>query len=364
MSTTETLPKISIVINNYNYACFLAQAIDSALAQTYAQTEVLVVDDCSTDNSRSIIEGYGDRIIPILHKTNGKQGAAFNSGFAKSKGDIIIFLDADDFLYPQAAERIADIWQPGLAKVHYRLQVIDREGQVRDFSYPQGNQLDRGDIYQTILKVGTYVGVPTSGNALTRKALAQVMPIPEEFATTSDDYLSVLIPLYGEIAAVDIPLGGYRIHTTNQWAMTEVTSDRFHRFIRHDLQRCELIQQHGRQLGYEVPEDLYMRFFGRAWSRLASLKLDAATHPVPGDRATVLVRQGIKALWRYSQYNWQKRVIFSLWFLWVGIMPCQLAKPAIDWLFSPQTRPQIVGKTLSRLKALVTSKAPAQANHR
>ena len=55
------------------------------------------MDDGSTDNSRQIIAEYGDRIIPIL-QPNGKQAAAFNSGFARSKGEIIIFLDSDDFL--------------------------------------------------------------------------------------------------------------------------------------------------------------------------------------------------------------------------------------------------------------------------
>ncbi|MGD1948594.1 MAG: glycosyltransferase family 2 protein [Leptolyngbyaceae cyanobacterium] len=351
----ETPPKISIVINNYNYERFLPQSIDSALAQTYAQVEVLVVDDCSTDSSRDIIESYGDRIIPILHETNGKQGAAFNSGFAKSQGDIIIFLDADDFLYPHAAEKIAEVWQPDLAKVHYRLQVVDGEGQARDFSYPQGNQLDRGNICESVLNVGTYIGVPTSGNALTRKALAHLMPISQEFTTTSDDYLSVLMPLYGEVAAVDTPLGGYRIHTSNQWAMSEVSSERFHRFIHHDLQRCELIQQHGQQLGHEVPKDLYMRFFGRAWSRLASLKLDPQTHPVPSDNAIGLAYQGIRSLWLYSSYNWQKRLIFSLWFFWVGLMPKPLAKPAIVWLFAPQLRPKLAGQVLTKLKQLVNA---------
>ena len=345
-------PKVSIVVNNYNYASFISIAIDSALKQTYSDVEVIVVDDCSTDNSRQIIASYGDRIVPVLHEVNGKQGAAFNSGFAASQGDIVLFLDADDYLYPQAVEQIVNIWQPDLAKVHYRLDVVDSDGQSRGFSYPQGNALDRGPVQQSVLSLGTYVGVPTSGNALSRKALMQVMPIPEEFNTTSDDYLSVLIPLYGEVAAVDTPLGAYRIHTSNQWAMTEISCDRFHRFIRHDLQRCQLIQHHGRQLGHEVPDDLYMRFFGRAWSRLASLKVEPKRHPVPDDRAVVLMYQGIRSLWLYSQYGWQKRLAFSCWFIWVGLAPRPLAKPAIVWLFVRQSRPKWIGKVAAAVKGV------------
>ncbi|MEA5448614.1 glycosyltransferase [Leptolyngbya sp. CCNP1308] len=346
---------VSIIINNYNYGSFLPQAIDSALAQTYSHVEVVVVDDLSSDNSRDIIAGYGDRIIPVLHTTNGKQGAAFNSGFAKSQGDIIIFLDADDYLYPHAVENIVAVWQPTLAKVHYRLDVVDTEGQPRGISYPQGGPLDSGSIRQSVLRVGTYVGVPTSGNAIGRQALAQVTPIPAEFTTTSDDYLSVLIPLFGEVAAVETPLGAYRIHTSNQWAMTQVTSDRFHRIIRHDLQRCALINQYGTQLGYDVSDDLYMRFVGRVWTRLASLRFDPTSHPVASDRPLGLTWLGLRAIWRYSSFNWQKRLIFSAWFTWVGLAPRPLAKPVIVWLFAPHHRPKFISWSLTRIRRLVSS---------
>jgi glycosyltransferase involved in cell wall biosynthesis len=347
--------RVSIIVNNYNYERFLARSINGALDQSYSNIEVIVVDDCSTDSSRQIIASYGDRIIPVLHTTNGKQGAAFNSGFAHSKGDIIIFLDADDYLYPNAVEQVVTTWQSKLAKVHYRLDVVDADGKPRGFSYPGGGKLSQGDVAPAVVSSGTYTGVPTSGNALSRQALEQVMPIPSEFYTTSDDYLSVLMPLYGEVAAVETPLGAYRIHTSNQWALSEVTSDRFHRFIRHDIQRCELIQQRGRELGYAVPDDLYMRFFGRAWSRLASLRFDPDQHPVPTDSALWLTYQGLRSIWLYSGFNWQKRIIFSLWFVWVGLAPRPLAKPLIVWLFAPQQRPKAIAQVLGRLKALVNA---------
>ena len=87
--------RVSIIINNYNYDRFLAQAIDSALNQTYPNIEVIVVDDGSTDSSRQIITSYGDAIKPVL-QPNSKQGIAFNNGFNHSTSDIINFLDADD----------------------------------------------------------------------------------------------------------------------------------------------------------------------------------------------------------------------------------------------------------------------------
>jgi glycosyltransferase involved in cell wall biosynthesis len=329
---------VSIIINNYNYDSFLAQAIDSALNQTYPHTEVIIVDDGSTDNSRKIIARYGDCILPLL-QPNGKQGAAFNNGFAHSKGDIIIFLDSDDYLYPNAVERIVAAWKPDTAKAHYRLDVVDIEGNPKGFSFPGGRQpLGSGDIKQSLLKTGGYSSVPTSGNALNRQVMEQIFPIPIEFNTTSDDYLSVLIPLYGKVIAIEEALGAYRLHNANQWALVEVSASRFRRFVKHDLQKCALLKQKGRALGYEVPEDLEIRTFGRVWSRLVSLRLEPSQHLVTSDRPLQLVHWGIQALWRYSNLTLSKRILFSLWFVWAGLMPLPLAKLAIDWLFMPSKR--------------------------
>ena len=88
-------PLVSVIINNYNYGRFVADAIDSALTQTYSNCEVIVVDDGSQDNSREVIARFGDRVRTVL-KSNGGQSSAFNAGFAESSGGVICFLDSDD----------------------------------------------------------------------------------------------------------------------------------------------------------------------------------------------------------------------------------------------------------------------------
>ena len=345
---------VSIIINNYNYDRFLAEAIDSALNQTYKGVEVIVVDDGSTDNSRQIIAEYGDRIIPIL-QPNGKQAAAFNSGFARSKGEIIIFLDSDDFLYPQAVAKIVEVWQPKLAKVHYRLDVVDGVGESLGYSAPQGTApLSCGKVWQTLLEVGGYTSTPTSGNALNRRALRELFPIPDKYKLTADDYLSFQVPFYGEVAAIEEPLGVYRVHDSNQWALATVTGDRFKRFVHHDLENFALLTKKAREMGYEIPADLEQRSIGRLWSRIISLRLNAQTHPVRSDRSLKLIYQGIRSLWKYSNFNLPKRIFYSLWFVWVGLMPLPLAKPAISWLYSPQHRPKLVSWTTTKLKALMS----------
>src|SRR5262249_35043848 len=92
-------PLVSVIINNYNYERFVGDAIASALDQSYERKEVIVVDDGSTDGSRSVIQGYAKRLV-VVSKANGGQASAFNAGFAKSRGEIICFLDADDVFLP------------------------------------------------------------------------------------------------------------------------------------------------------------------------------------------------------------------------------------------------------------------------
>src|SRR3990167_6113302 len=96
---TAPAPALSVIITNYNYARYLPTAIENVLSQDEA-IELIVVDDCSTDNSRDVIEPYGDRLIPVLLPVNRGQGAGFNAGFAKAHGELVMFLDADDFLLP------------------------------------------------------------------------------------------------------------------------------------------------------------------------------------------------------------------------------------------------------------------------
>jgi glycosyltransferase involved in cell wall biosynthesis len=97
---------VSVIIPNYNGARFLCEAIDSALRQTGVVVEVIVVDDGSTDDSRVIMESYGDRISIILQKNQGACTAR-NAGLALAQGEYVMFLDSDDQLYPEVLARMS-----------------------------------------------------------------------------------------------------------------------------------------------------------------------------------------------------------------------------------------------------------------
>lgn len=98
-------PKVSIIIPVYNGANYMAEAIDSALAQTYSNIEILVINDGSNDNGETarIARSYGDKII-YLEKENGGVSSALNCGISHMSGDYFSWLSHDDLYYPQKIE--------------------------------------------------------------------------------------------------------------------------------------------------------------------------------------------------------------------------------------------------------------------
>jgi len=184
---------VSIVINNYNYGRFLREAIDSALAQTYPNTEIIVVDDGSTDNSREIIGGYGEKIIPVL-KENGGQASAFNAGFIASKGKIVCFLDADDYYLSEKVSKIVEIFEryPKAGWIFHNLEEVDIKGVPVELSEKRHlKQFEEVDLRDSILKgkLPKYWFPATSGLCFKRDIIKHILPMPEEFLISGDAFL-------------------------------------------------------------------------------------------------------------------------------------------------------------------------------
>lgn len=102
---------VTVVIATYNYAHFIAQTLDSVLAQTYLDWECIVVDDGSTDNTREVVERYtkADQRIRYIWQENQRLAAARNTGIANSSGEYLQFLDADDLIESRKLECQVDV---------------------------------------------------------------------------------------------------------------------------------------------------------------------------------------------------------------------------------------------------------------
>ncbi|MBE9209866.1 glycosyltransferase [Nostoc sp. LEGE 06077] len=186
----DNYPLVSIVIGNYNYDRFINQAIDSALNQTYTNIEIIVVDDGSQDNSREIIKGYGDKIIPIF-KENGGQPSVYNIAFAISKGEIICFLDSDDIFLPNKVEEIVNIFKSykQIGWCFHSLQLTDKKGNYLNITTAKNFIFGESDFRAKIKSGRIPPYIPTSSAlSFRRSLLEQILPMPTSKEITASDY--------------------------------------------------------------------------------------------------------------------------------------------------------------------------------
>src|SRR5215472_4476120 len=116
--------RLSVIIANYNYRDFVGAAIESALAVDWPYKEVIVVDDASTDDSRSVIESFSGKVAAYFRPKSHQLGA-HHFGVKHSSGEVVIFLDSDDLLEQEVMQEVAKVWRPGISQVQYRMNVID-----------------------------------------------------------------------------------------------------------------------------------------------------------------------------------------------------------------------------------------------
>jgi glycosyltransferase involved in cell wall biosynthesis len=323
----------------------LKEAIDSALHQTYGMTEVIVVDDGSTDHSRRTIASYNDRIIPVL-KSNGGQASAFNAGFIQSHGEVIIFLDADDVLLSRTAERVARAFQanPGIARVQYRLEVIDITGRPTGAVVPPAyQQMPDGDLRQHILELNNYAAwwPTTSGNAFAAWTLHRILPMPEHlFRLCADYYLLRTNALCAPIISLDEVGGYYRFHGSNHYHNITINLDQTRRRISLTLDAQVYLKRFANSLGLDVyPHDtknIYDLIF--LVQRMVSLKLDARQHPIQDDTLYSLFWLGVTASLYRTNVSLPLKVFYMLWFAAMLPAPKSLARLLAEKFFHPETR--------------------------
>jgi glycosyltransferase involved in cell wall biosynthesis len=335
-------PTVSIVIDNYNYERFIGNAIESALGQTYPGVEVIVVDDGSTDGSRQVIDRYRHQVVAV-EQGNGGQAAAVNAGFAASTGDLVMFLDADDQLHPQAAERVVRHFGPGVAKLHFRLDAVDKDGAPLGFTNPPASQpLPAGSLVPSLLANGRYTTPVMSGNAFARCVLERILPMPEaEWRISADGYLVTAAPFHGAVVAVEERLGSYRIHGANAWAPDTIEAANLPRRVKHDLAKYALIERLAKDQGYPVPRHLDMSDHAHLRNRIASLRLDPRGHPLAADRRWRLALWGVIRTLLHSDLDARRRLTFAAWFPIVSFAPTPLARRAILLLYVPQSRGRV-----------------------
>lgn len=309
--------KFSIIINNYNYAQYIVECIESVLAQTYKNYELIIVDDGSTDHSCAIIDRYSDKAI-VIKKENGGQGSAYNVGFAQASGDLVLFLDADDLLLPHALEVISNAWVQGAAKLHYKLEIIDENGQRSGVSFP--DFLDEGDVRPSLAKFGSYASPPASGNVYSRQALDNILPMEsDDWRIAADSYTIFLSPYSGNVIAVPDTLGLYRIDYSkktdlaSQLVFNNSPSTPWDSYSRSILTskkiNDEIIKKYSNECFclLESPSILKLR--------VISYKLFRDKHAVVDDNYLKILLSLFRSLFIWKPYSFIMKIKVLTWFL-------------------------------------------------
>jgi glycosyltransferase involved in cell wall biosynthesis len=261
--------------------------------------------------------------------------SAMNEGFARSRGRIVIFLDSDDVLFPDAAERIVAAWEAGVAKVQYRLQVLDGEGRPQEaFTPPLHATMPTGDLRGTLLTRFCYVVPPTSGNAYDREVLAKLMPIAEEpWRLSADYYLNMLAPFHGRVLSVDRPLGFYRVHGRNNWVYFKPNvAER----LAQDVRQARLVEARVRALAraaaLPVGPDLGLQDPYYIVLHMGLRIIAPDRYPEPRPSAYRLALSGLRATWHRSNAGHatagalRQRLKRSAWFGLLPMLPRPLAR--------------------------------------
>jgi glycosyltransferase involved in cell wall biosynthesis len=232
------LPRVSVLVNNYNYGRYLAQALDSVLAQDFPadELEIIAVDDGSRDESRAVLERYAERVRIILHPENRGQAVAFNSGFAEARGEYLCLLDSDDWWEKDKLSRVVATFErePDAGIVQHPCRAVTVKG--IPVGEPPGT-LPARFVAADYLR-GTAFCAGTTGLCFRAAALRKILPVPEELRICADAYLFYLL-LHAPVANLSELLGSRRFHDRNGY----VTRWRDPRKLAMNLAAAEVLER-------------------------------------------------------------------------------------------------------------------------
>jgi glycosyltransferase involved in cell wall biosynthesis len=273
------MPRVSVIIPAYNSEATLSEALRSVEAQTYADWEAIVGDDASTDGTATIAEQFDERFRVIRRSENGGAAAARNTAIAVAGGELLAFLDADDYWQPEfLAEQVAlydqsEAVDAGVGIVGSDALILGPEG------IAPGTYRDRSPFVEPLTLAGMLEGCPVLTNTMVipRAAVDRVGGFSTDCLRAQDHDLFIrLLELGYSVAYNDKPLAVYRIHdasvSANAVTMAHYSALVYRRALeRGNLGRRERRIATRRLRVHKMAEDLARMREERPTSRLRSL---------------------------------------------------------------------------------------------
>lgn len=341
---TNKKPLVSVIIGTYNYGHFIEEAIGSVLNQNFSHKDmdIIVVDDGSTDDTAVRVKKYKDKIRYIF-KENGGQASALNVGVENARGEIIAFLDSDDYWHPYKLKITVEGFRKSESVdiVYHDLNIVDSSGNTVgtyfDYIYPRLKDNEENVEPEKVNLKSYLKGVilpfpPTSGIMVKSQCLAKIMPIPEHYYTCTDGYIHHFTLFYAKkFFLIKQPLGYYRVHGNNIFEDGRIflNGKTGHQKLQNLANMTSIlvedIEKFGENSGYNVIN--LQKEFKRRLTHYKN-KLDGKTFNLLNVRMVVkthyeiLRYQGLKKYFIYS-YNYRKNQIFELIRkirLWSGVV--------------------------------------------
>jgi glycosyltransferase involved in cell wall biosynthesis len=216
-------PFVTTIIDTYNHQQFIEDAINSVLMQDFqaSENEILVVDDGSTDNTPEIVNRFRPR-VRLLRKNNGGQASAFNAIIPEAQGEVIAFLDGDDWWAPGKLTAVTKAFaaDASIGLVGHGITEVYQDGRqrfemLREISRFRITSIEEAKMFRTRR---CFLG--TSRMAYRRETLLRIGRVPESLRFEADEYLFTLAGLFADVTILPESLTFYRIHENNLFQIT------------------------------------------------------------------------------------------------------------------------------------------------
>lgn len=217
-------PFVSVLIDTYNHETFVEEAIASVCQQDFpaSETEILVVDDGSTDRTAEIAAKFSPR-VRVLRKVNGGQASAFNAGIPEARGQIVAFLDGDDWWTANKLSTVARVFkaEPEIGLIGHGIMQISADQQQRT-EVPREICRYRIRSVREARRFRMQRGFfGTSRMTCRRKLLEEIGPVPETLQFEADEYIFTVGALLTDVMVLDEALTFYRLHDNNLFQLAD-----------------------------------------------------------------------------------------------------------------------------------------------
>jgi glycosyltransferase involved in cell wall biosynthesis len=160
----QNTPLVSVICLSYNHASYVVEALESVLNQSYSNIELIIADDCSTDNSKAVIEDWLTKhpnILFIPNEVNLGNTKTFNNAAKHAKGAYFIDLAADDILLPNCVELQIEAFQnsnyTNVGIVYANIDLIDKEDNFMSIYYDESENPESGNVYEMVISRSTKI---------------------------------------------------------------------------------------------------------------------------------------------------------------------------------------------------------------